>query len=205
MKAIETRYAGCRFRSRLEARWAVFFDSLNIEWKYEPEGYKILNGKYYLPDFYLPEKDIFVEVKGNMTHDDVTTLICAAFSGMKILVLRDIPKEESFGIGFHRIPYHEYYVPTKDKNLIAFGFTNFRDFLDLNKDDLFPLNFVSHVINKKGEAGCTPSCKDDGECILISGSGIKGISHSVVPSFYKIIKPCYDKARQARFEHGENG
>lgn len=28
IRAIETRYAGCRFRSRLEARWAVFFDHL---------------------------------------------------------------------------------------------------------------------------------------------------------------------------------
>lgn len=38
IKPIETRYAGCRFRSRLEARWAVFFDALKIEWEYEPEG-----------------------------------------------------------------------------------------------------------------------------------------------------------------------
>lgn len=30
IKAIETSYAGCRFRSRLEARWAVFFDTLGI-------------------------------------------------------------------------------------------------------------------------------------------------------------------------------
>lgn len=26
--ALETRYAGCRFRSRIEARWAVFFAAL---------------------------------------------------------------------------------------------------------------------------------------------------------------------------------
>lgn len=30
MKAIETRYKGYRFRSRLEARWAVFFDALGL-------------------------------------------------------------------------------------------------------------------------------------------------------------------------------
>jgi hypothetical protein len=39
--AIETRYAGCRFRSRLEARWAVFFDTLKLRWEYEPQGYYI--------------------------------------------------------------------------------------------------------------------------------------------------------------------
>jgi hypothetical protein len=40
-KPIETRYAGCRFRSRLEARWAVFFDRLGIAWEYEPEGFEL--------------------------------------------------------------------------------------------------------------------------------------------------------------------
>ena len=29
--AIETEYCGYRFRSRLEARWAVFLDALGIE------------------------------------------------------------------------------------------------------------------------------------------------------------------------------
>ena len=33
MKSIETTYSGFIFRSRLEARWAVFFDALAIEWQ----------------------------------------------------------------------------------------------------------------------------------------------------------------------------
>lgn len=49
------------FRSRLEARWAVFFDSLKIEWEYEPEGYD-LDGVWYLPDFRLAKLG-FAEVK----------------------------------------------------------------------------------------------------------------------------------------------
>lgn len=53
IKAIQTRYAGCHFRSRLEARWAVFFDQLEIEWQYEPQGFELPSGPY-LPDFYLP-------------------------------------------------------------------------------------------------------------------------------------------------------
>ena len=66
MKAIETRYKGYRFRSRLEARWAVFFDALGIEWEYEKEGYESEDGTRYLPDFWLPRTDggIFVEIKG---------------------------------------------------------------------------------------------------------------------------------------------
>ena len=38
IKPIETIYNGYRFRSRLEARWAVFFDALNIQCLYETEG-----------------------------------------------------------------------------------------------------------------------------------------------------------------------
>lgn len=52
--AIQTRYAGCHFRSRLEARWAVFFDALNIAWEYEAQGYVLADGTPYLPDFHLP-------------------------------------------------------------------------------------------------------------------------------------------------------
>ena len=35
---IETIYKGYRFRSRLEARWAVFMDYCGADWEYEPEG-----------------------------------------------------------------------------------------------------------------------------------------------------------------------
>jgi hypothetical protein len=77
MKAIETIYKGYRFRSRLEARWAVFFDALDIKWEYEKEGYeKNDNGVIcsYLPDFYLPEFGMHVEVKGVMDERSARTL-----------------------------------------------------------------------------------------------------------------------------------
>jgi hypothetical protein len=62
MKAIETEYNGYLFRSRLEARWAVLFDGLGIAYQYEPEGFD-LDGVWYLPDFWLPEYDCWVEIK----------------------------------------------------------------------------------------------------------------------------------------------
>lgn len=62
IKAIETHYNGHRFRSRLEARWAVFFDSLGISWEYEKEGFNV-DGTWYLPDFYLPHLDLWIEIK----------------------------------------------------------------------------------------------------------------------------------------------
>jgi hypothetical protein len=64
-RAIETIYKGYRFRSRLEARWAVFFDALGLDWTYEPEGFD-LDGVWYLPDFRVktPQgEDIWYEIK----------------------------------------------------------------------------------------------------------------------------------------------
>jgi hypothetical protein len=62
LKAIETRYKGYRFRSRLEARWAVFFEECGVKWGYEVEGFDLPSGRY-LPDFYLSEAKCFVEIK----------------------------------------------------------------------------------------------------------------------------------------------
>ena len=69
IKAIDTVYRGYKFRSRLEARWAVFFDSLGIEWEYEKEGYELGELGRYLPDFYIHGQKYgpwFVEIKGDM-------------------------------------------------------------------------------------------------------------------------------------------
>ena len=63
IQAIETQYQGCRFRSRLEARWAVFFDAMDIKWEYEKEGYALGELGWYLPDFWLPDLRVWVEVK----------------------------------------------------------------------------------------------------------------------------------------------
>lgn len=52
IKALPSIYGGIRFRSRLEARWAIFFDKLGVKWEYEPEGFD-MDGVPYLPDFRL--------------------------------------------------------------------------------------------------------------------------------------------------------
>lgn len=65
IKAIETRYNGRHYRSRLEARWAVFFDTLGLSYEYEPEGFEF-DGMRYLPDFYIREWDAYVEIKGTL-------------------------------------------------------------------------------------------------------------------------------------------
>ena len=72
LKAIETVYNGYKFRSRLEARWGVFFDAMGIKWQYEFEGFDLGEAGWYLPDFYLTNDRIYVEIKPalNLITDD---------------------------------------------------------------------------------------------------------------------------------------
>lgn len=59
INAIETEYNNYKFRSRLEARWASFFDLLGWKWEYEPIDF---NG--WIPDFVLyGSESVYVEVK----------------------------------------------------------------------------------------------------------------------------------------------
>lgn len=86
-KTIETIYDGHKFRSRTEARWAVFFDKLNIPYLYESEGYD-LNGVWYLPDFWIESWNAFVEIKGPIP-DDFEVKKCSELgiiTGMKVLL-----------------------------------------------------------------------------------------------------------------------
>lgn len=85
IKAIETEYNGYKFRSRLEARWAVFFDEMGIKYLYEPEGIEV-NGLRYLPDFYLPESNQFFEVKGIMSTKDESKIKALISSGYSVSV-----------------------------------------------------------------------------------------------------------------------
>lgn len=101
-KAIPTEYAGYRFRSRLEARWAVFFDRLRVRWTYEAEGLD-LDELRYLPDFYLPDSTTFVEVKGVMTERDEDKLLALARARTDtwVMVVGDIPRPGTPGPHHH--------------------------------------------------------------------------------------------------------
>ena len=104
IKALNTYYNGFYFRSRLEARWAVFFDACNVKWEYEQQGYDLGDGVWYLPDFLLHDvtfnhasysrgNDLYVEVKGNMTESDANKILKFA-EEKPILVVGDIPRGE---------------------------------------------------------------------------------------------------------------
>ena len=66
MHAIPTRYAGVEFRSRLEARWAAFFDLMGWKWEYEP-----LDLRGYIPDFVLYlNRPLLIEVKPYVEYEE---------------------------------------------------------------------------------------------------------------------------------------
>ncbi|MGL5692695.1 MAG: hypothetical protein ACRCXA_01365 [Peptostreptococcaceae bacterium] len=51
-------------RSGYEVIYANHLMINNIDFEYEPEHFKLLNGKRYTPDFYLVKEDKYIEIKG---------------------------------------------------------------------------------------------------------------------------------------------
>ncbi len=106
IKAIETRYKGYRFRSRLEARWAVFFDALGLAWEYEPEGFDLGEAGWYLPDFRVTypgqrkgeEEKWWFEVKGDLKgiSQDEWKKLLAFDSALGLLVLDGMPEPRMY-------------------------------------------------------------------------------------------------------------
>lgn len=63
MKALPSIFRGVTYRSRVEARWAIFLHELGVKAQWEPDGFD-LGGVPYMPDFYVIAWDIYIEVKG---------------------------------------------------------------------------------------------------------------------------------------------
>jgi len=85
---IETRYKGILFRSRIEARWALFFDKIGVPYEYEREGYKLDESTWYLPDFWMPQQDCFIEIKGTAPtlEEEAKASILAQQSGKEVFI-----------------------------------------------------------------------------------------------------------------------
>lgn len=116
IQAIPTKYNGYQFRSRLEARWAVFFDALNIRYDYEHQGFDLAgtvmhsgerlpcewlgpDDLWYLPDFYLPDYGCYVEIKPEPCVDGPPVRKAVALSMHKdIIVIFGTPGVGSYGV-----------------------------------------------------------------------------------------------------------
>ena len=223
MKPIETKYNGYRFRSRLEAKWAVFFDALGIKYLYEPEGFELRDGSYYLPDFYLPELKTWVEIKGVMRDQDFRKI--KMFSSEleddeRLIVLKDIPKdgEDAFNMGHsgegafelygNDNSWDEAYLPCVCPACGKVGF----------EFDGRGWRVCSHL--EEAHEIMPSRDKDELEKVLLESEMYytkDGIDHPMKYPKWKghrtddkgytynhpLIESAYAKARQARFEHGE--
>lgn len=66
MTPLPSVYKGYHCRSRLEARWLCFLDTIGMQFIYEPEGFKFEDGTCYLPDLYFPVIETWGEIKPAM-------------------------------------------------------------------------------------------------------------------------------------------
>jgi len=207
MKAIETRYKGYRFRSRLEARWAVFFDAADIEWQYEKEGFNLSwrlslkEGTFsYLPDFWLPEFGLWAEVKGQLNDDELVKLLNAAAAlssndgsgchdsgGNDMLVLGQIPTP---------VGGREQRMPVR---------------LHMHKGNLMPLVWPIEPSCYGRLDAFASDWGGPGLSIIHSDFPVEGIKHLLLDGAVCNSTPparyvhALKVARSARFEHGETG
>ncbi|WP_031579746.1 hypothetical protein [Ruminobacter sp. RM87] len=187
LKPIETEYKGYRFRSRLEARWAVFFDSCGVEWEYEPEGFDLGDGIKYLPDFRLhgvtlnhsskaENRCIYVEVKGQMNDRDAEKINRFHAQGGGILVVGNIPN----GVNVDELIDSMDCASRGNKP----GWPEFYNFETIDSD-----NF-----------GAYPGVDESGTFNLF------GADYSYLSQMdEEATEKAYRAARQKRFEFGEKG
>ena len=211
IKAIETYYNGYRFRSRLEARWAVFFDTLGIEYQYEPEGYELNDGTRYLPDFYLPDFQCFAEVKPYILERlqeyvkqgiefvksvNEPILYCFDFNVQEVMLACYTETEEK---GVFPSWFASTFIPgTNGCKLLSSKVSNDDTEFEpvYRNSDKQPfkkvLNFVDLIKTD-------PIIAKDIIVSSIVGVSIKGFPR------WKDIKDAVNNAKSARFEYGEKG
>lgn len=206
IKPIETRYGGYYFRSRTEARWAVYFDAIGIKYEYEKEGYDLGELGWYLPDFWLPEYQMFVKVKWeDFTQEEYDKCVCLCVnvpdSGF-LLLIGPPDLKPYFGI-VNLEPAH---IIVCDKNAEGTFDLYESDMMDSNHDrhvyvsrnkQLYSFDKIVqlfHFILKNTRLGETqtirtfPLCHTDDEFL-----DVQSLIHAV------------NKSKSARFEHGEIG
>jgi len=177
IQAIQTEYKGYRFRSRLEARWAVFFDALGIDWEYEKEGY-VVGGEPYLPDFYLPGVNggCFIEIKGSEPSERERNLAAWLADQCSCQVFIFFGKIPDVSDGGHIF---------ETQSAIAYIADAYTDY-----------EYMFCVC---------PSCGKIG--IEFNGRGARVCRHTDNDKHYAYAHPrlisAYKAARAARFEHGE--
>lgn len=172
---IETKYDGRRFRSRTEARWAVFFNAMGWGYEYEREGYD-LDGTWYLPDFFLPAFPLWVEVKGATPTDGEKELAkrLALATGLRVLIFIGQPV-----LGAARFFYADASGKSGDCQFLA----------DRRNEGEFWIALGGSEASSWTET--------------FSIGPVDGPKHDRYPVVSEQMEKAFDAASSARFEHGE--
>jgi len=194
LKAIETHYAGCRFRSRTEARWAYFMDLMGVRWEYEYEGWELPSGRY-LPDFRLPTAKVYLEIKGEPPTEREVDLALelaseACVDGWRYRMLAgDIPRNPINPPGMPDIVALPCMIATTAYQLLPTSTAT-----DVTLQDPFGI--------QKATTGFSVAPTDY--------AGIPTEAWQLKPSFWNTqgwtidnVTAALTAARSARFEHGE--
>jgi hypothetical protein len=194
IRPIETVYQGYRFRSRLEARWGVYLTTLGLEWQYEPEGYVLTNPYHnasipwpnpvtYLPDFWLPQVNMFAEVKPGPFDDEAfyKAALLSCCVGNRVLLLEGPPDMRTYD-----------YLQYQESNSWGDGDEN-------------PLGGGEYVVER---IDCVISMHCD---YPVNEHGFYSSTGGVEPrqfargGAFEDVPTAVFAARGARFEHGECG
>jgi len=214
IKAIETEWKGYRFRSRLEARWAVFFEHMGWGWKYEHQGYEIgwSERRGWLPDFEIVipgdfglDVHCYVEVKGDkqfLADGKFADALdfnggppnFAEFHDLWSRTLRLFEGQARPIMLLGEIPYYE-------TGVVFVPMLCWQKGISLLWCAVLPREVVTK------EARLLFQAFFDGEqqvCNIQSG-GVEDWQPKIArtPKGVTVIRSALDAARQARFEHGE--
>lgn len=212
-KPIETIYNGYRFRSRLEARWAVFFDAAGIMYEYEPEGFELEDGTRYLPDFYFPAYGWYAEVKAPRDGASEEIEKASRFVGKGIdalILLGNIPSgAETPVYHYTALYYHPLrkeveaekvcFSPTgaaDQEPWVLFGITSWQG---IDRLSYRPLHYVLNHI----EEYLTAVSDKDLFQSMCGGDNYYWGKDVLDDESIEILSSHYQAAKQARFEHGE--
>jgi hypothetical protein len=82
------KYKNICMHSSWEVAYAKYLDQNNIKWQYEPKAFDLGNTTYR-PDFYLSEKDVYIEIKGFWRDDALRKfkLFQELYSNIRIRIL----------------------------------------------------------------------------------------------------------------------
>lgn len=99
-------HRGYTLRSYTELMWARLMDSIGLFYLYEPHLIR-LQGCSYLPDFYLPDADMYLEVKGAFATDEEKWKAeqVLEVTGRPVYILEGMPRSDRGGFMNARVSF----------------------------------------------------------------------------------------------------